>query len=161
LTGQTIASFRKESLPQVNAAQLREQSAFVDLGLDPVSAKVFLASFKHDEKQDEVGLAGKLARGEFGDNPEAEVNPGMVGHSGCVVGGYVLVPSIVTAGVGSDSGPDASLLAAAESAGCCPFAAALMKAPEVASLLSAATGMNYSPEDVLQAGRRIAAGGGK
>jgi hypothetical protein len=161
LTGQTIARFRKESLPQVNAAQLREQSAFVDLGLDPVSAKVFLASVKHDEKQDEVGLASKLARGEFGDNSEAGVNPGKVGSSGCVVGGYVLVPSIVTAGPGNDADADGSLLAAAESAGCCPFAAALMKAPEIASLLSAATGMSYSPEDVLRAGRRIAAAGGE
>jgi aldehyde:ferredoxin oxidoreductase len=161
LTGETIARFRKESLPQVNAAQLREQSAFVDLGLDPVSAKVFLAPFKQDEKQDEVELAGKLARGGFGDKTEAESNPGRVGHSGCVIGGYVLVPSIVAAGPGNDSGPDASLLAAAESAGCCPFAADLMKAPEIASLLSAATGMYYSPEDVLRAGRRIAAAGGK
>jgi hypothetical protein len=141
---------------------LRERSAFVDLGLEPVSAKVFLASVKQDEKQDEVGLAGKLARGEFGDNTEVEVNPGMVGHSGCVVGGYVLVPSMVMAGPGNDSdADDGSLLVAAESAGCCPFAAALMKAAEIASLLSAATGMSYSPEDVLRAGRRIAASGGE
>jgi aldehyde:ferredoxin oxidoreductase len=53
------------------------------------------------------------------------------------------------------------MLAAAESAGCCPFAAALMKAPEIASLLSSATGMDYSPEDVLRAGRRIATAAGK
>ena len=161
LTGETIARFHNESLPQVDAAQLREQRAFVDLGLDYVSAKASLASGKYDDTLDQVELAGKLARGEVGENTEAEVNPGEVGNSGCVVGGYVLVPAIATAELGNDSGADVSMLAAAESAGCCPFAAALMKAPEIASLLSSATGMDYSPEDVLRAGRRIATAAGK
>jgi aldehyde:ferredoxin oxidoreductase len=158
LTGETIARFHNESLPQIDAAQLREQRAFVDLGLDYVSAKTMLASGKSDDTQDQVDLAGKLARGELGENTEAEVNPGEVGNSGCVVGGYVLIPAIATAGLRDDSGV---VLAAAESAGCCPFAAALMKAPEIASLLSSATGMDYSPEDVLRAGRRIATAAGK
>jgi len=161
LTGETIARFHNESLPQVDAAQLREQRAFVDLGLDYVSAKAVLASCKCDDMQDQVELAGKLARGELGENTEAEVRPGEAGNSGCVVGGYVLVPAMATAGLGNDAGADASMLAAAESAGCCPFAAALMKAPEIASLLSSATGMDYTPEDVLRAGRRIATAAGK
>jgi aldehyde:ferredoxin oxidoreductase len=165
LTGETIARFHNESLPQVDAAQLREHRAFVDLGLDYVSAKALLASGKcdgmQDGMQDPVELAAKLARGELGENTGADVNPGEVGNSGCVVGGYVLVAAIATAGLGDDSGVDASMFAAAESAGCCPFAAALMKAPEIASLLSSATGMDYSPEDVLRAGRRIATAAGK
>jgi len=161
LTGETIAKFHHESLPQVDAAQLREQRAFIDLGLDYVSAKALLASGKYDGMQDPVELAGKLARGELGENSGADVNPGEVGNSGCVVGGYVLVPAIATAGLENDSGADASMLAAAESAGFCPFAAALMKAPEIASLLNSATGMDYSPEDVLRAGRHIATAAGK
>ena len=159
-TGETIARFHNESLPQVDAERLREQRAFVDLGLDYVSAKALLASGKYD-MQDQMELARKLARGELGESTEAELKPEDVGNSGCVIGGYVLVPAISTADMGNDSVADASLLAAAESAGCCPFAAVLMKAPEIASLLSSATGMNYSPEDVLRAGRRIATAAGK
>jgi aldehyde:ferredoxin oxidoreductase len=53
------------------------------------------------------------------------------------------------------------LSVAAQSAGCCPFTAASMKAPEIATLLSSATGIDYSTEDILRAGKRIASAAGK
>jgi aldehyde:ferredoxin oxidoreductase len=46
-------------------------------------------------------------------------------------------------------------MAALESAGLCPFVAAVLDAETSAALLQATTGIAFSPEEVLLAGERI------
>lgn len=160
LTGETLANFGKDSMPHINQARLHEQRAFTDLGLDYVRTKALLSTVPRESGEDDLELAMRLANGEL--QCAADDGPLPLGsYSGCSVGGYVLVPALERTGLGQDSGVDAATLAAAESAGCCPFAAAAMPAEEIADLLSSATGIDYSPEDVLRAGRRLATAAGK
>ncbi len=160
LTGETLANFGKDSMPHINRARLHEQRAFTDLGLDYVRAKALLATVPRAPGEDDLTLAVRLANGELQCAEDGAPLP-QASYSGCAVGGYVLVPALDTTGLGQDSGVDAATLAAAESAGCCPFAAASMPASEIAHLLSSATGIEYSPDDVLRAGRRLATAAGK
>ncbi|MDR3763709.1 MAG: aldehyde ferredoxin oxidoreductase N-terminal domain-containing protein [Acidobacteriota bacterium] len=160
LTGETLASFGRDSLPHINRARLLEYHAFTDLGLDYVRAKACLAHVERKEGEDEFDLAVRLAHGQLnGAATEESVAQGAAG--GCAVGGFVLVPALKTTSIGQENGVDAAALAAAESAGCCPFAAAAMPPEEIAHILTSATGIEYSPEDVLRAGRRLATATGK
>jgi aldehyde:ferredoxin oxidoreductase len=63
----------------------------------------------------------------------------------CMVGGYPIVPKLTPG----------DLQAVLDSAGLCPFLAAGISTGVIAELLSAATGITYSEDEIAQAGRRI------
>jgi len=72
-------------------------------------------------------------------------------HGGCRVGGYTIMPRLVA----GDSAEQA-LAAVADSATLCPFALAALDAADIAALLSTATGIAYSAEEVMGVGQRLA-----
>lgn len=153
-TDETLSCLRAETSAQ--NAQLQEQREFVDLGLDYVLTKALLSSGKFGgARNDDATMAGRLAHGEFGAAASEEMQPEEVSHSGCTVGGYVMVPGALTSGRESDL-EKRLMLAAAELVGSCAFAASRLSAEQIASLLRLATGVDYSPEDVLRAGEKIA-----
>lgn len=153
-TDETLSCLQAETRSQI--AQLQEQRSFVDLGLDYVLTKTLLSSGQYGEtRESDTELATRLAHGEFGEIAPLETPPEEVSYSGCTVGGYLLVPDAVTSGRDNDP-RKASLQAAAELVGSCPFAALQLSAAQIASLLSLATGLDYSAEDVLRAGKQIA-----
>lgn len=153
-TDETLACLRAETDAQNE--QLREQYQFVDLGLDYVLAKKLLSSDRFSGvREGDVALAKKLAHGEFAAAASEEIQPDEVSHSGCLVGGYVMVPGALADGKKNDT-ETSSMLAAAELVGSCAFAASRLNPEQIATLLRLATGMDYSPEDVLRAGEKIA-----
>jgi aldehyde:ferredoxin oxidoreductase len=70
----------------------------------------------------------------------------------CIAGGYPIVPKLSFKN-GQESGQD--LLSLLDSTGLCPFLAAGIETGTIAGLLSAATGISFSEDEIVQAGRRI------
>ena len=86
----------------------------------------------------------------------AEEHP-LTDHSGCRVGGYTIVPRIIHHNDSSVSVTNhwRALTAVADSAPLCPFALAAINASDIAELLNAATGIDYSSDDIVRLGERV------
>jgi aldehyde:ferredoxin oxidoreductase len=144
----------------------QQYGLFTDLGLEFAATKAMLAAFSKGDEADEAKLARKTAYGN-GPRPCSSrqwnpfpAQPRRGGYpptdrSGCVAGGYIVIPRLADPD-GTDTARHRWLLAAAaDSAGLCPFALGTLEADVVAELLSAATGIDYSPGEIMQAGERI------
>jgi aldehyde:ferredoxin oxidoreductase len=68
----------------------------------------------------------------------------------CIVGGHPIVPRLLS---GDQASQD--ILAVLDSAGLCPFLAAGIANSMIAELLSSATGVKFSEDEIIQIGRRI------
>ena len=150
-------------------ARLQQYGLFTDLGLEFVAMKAMLATLSQGDEGDEAKLARKTAYGNGSRHcfarhlnaSPAKTNGGdypPTDRSGCIAGGYMVIPQImgVTGSEGDASARRLRLLAAvADSAGLCPFVLGSIEAEAVAELLSAATGINYSPGEIMRAGARI------
>jgi aldehyde:ferredoxin oxidoreductase len=168
-TGEVLRLTNETQPDQVDGQRL--QNGFLtDLGLDFVTTKAMLASFSKEQGSDEAELARKMAHGEAVGQPStrwgvpdteaAEGGYRPTDHSACVVTGHLMVPRIVHYD-GPRSAEWASrwqaLTAVVDSAVLCPYALAVVDATDIAALMGAATGIAYSPDDIVQAGERIVA----
>jgi len=149
-------------------AQLQQYGLFTDLGLEFAAMKAMLATLSQGDEVDEAKLARKTALGNgprhcFVRHRDTSPAPARDGgypstdRSGCLAGGYVVIPRMGDEAVPeSPAGRRLRLLAAvADSAGLCPFVLENLEVEGIAELLSAATGVDYSPAEVWRAGERI------
>jgi aldehyde:ferredoxin oxidoreductase len=150
-------------------ARLQQYGLFTDLGLEFVAMKTMLGTLSKGDGGDEAKLARKTAygngsRGCFARHLNASPAKTIDGdypptdRSGCVAGGYMVIPRI--AGIASSDSPASAhrlrlLAAVADSAGLCPFILGNVEVEAVAELLSAVTGIDYSPGEIMRAGERI------
>ena len=98
-------------------------------------------------------MAAKLAGGAAVESNEPWSDGQSVDRGPCMVAGYAIVPR-VPAGNGQDEAL-CDLMAVLDSAGLCPFLVAGIRMEQIAELLSAATGVAFSQDEIAQAGRRI------
>ncbi len=131
--------------------RLREYRSFVDLGLDFTTAKAIVGSPDKCGNQDE--LARKLASGEKLGQPQDKSAYSGIDRGPCMAAGYAVYPRIPAAD-GQDEALS-NLMAVLDSAGLCPFLCDGISVGTVAELLSAATGIAFSQQDVLQVAQRI------
>jgi aldehyde:ferredoxin oxidoreductase len=158
----------------------------VELGLNPLIMKGMWAAIKKSLQtgelqgsladrlalMDERLLAKKIAYrdggiGEmFAQGPEAlplglaKFNCYQTDYSGCSIGGLLVIPKSHKLAEGGDASTKESwqLARVLEEIGLCPFLLRFVDIPEVAAMLSAATGIHYSPEDLIQSGEAIVTG---
>ncbi len=140
------------SPPAELGERLREYRHFADLGLDFVAAKTSLASLGKEAEADPAGFARKLAAGEMEGTGSINGNRAM-DRGACFASGYAVAPNI-SQGNGQDRALSC-LVSILDSAGLCPFLAAGIETGTIAGLLNAATGIDFSQEEILQAGQRI------
>jgi aldehyde:ferredoxin oxidoreductase len=98
------------------------------------------------EYRKSVDLGLDLVREKIGGDGNCRIDRGP-----CIVGGYPIVPRLSKNS--QDSAQD--LLSILDSVGLCPFLAAGIEIGAIAGLLSAATGISFSENEIVQAGRRI------
>jgi hypothetical protein len=139
--------------PSELAERLKDYRLFVDYGLDFNAARTFLSSRENEGNLGFEELAQKLAGGAEiktsgfrSDNPNIDRGP-------CFAAGYAIAPRLA-AGNGHDDGLR-DLMAVLDSVGLCPFLAAGISMETIAELLSAATGIAFTLEELTQAGQRI------
>jgi aldehyde:ferredoxin oxidoreductase len=149
--------------------RLAQYRCFVDLGLDFLAMKSVLSSLGVKGEDEEIAVARRIAFGQgqrATPAQDAHASSDFVQQNGysqterspCLVGDYAVVPRLDScfSRKSTKAGEDlASLMAALESAGLCPFAAANMDTETAAALLQAATGIAFSPAEVLRVGARI------
>jgi hypothetical protein len=133
--------------------RMKDYRLFVNYGLDFAAARTFLSSLGKEGNGDPEALAQKLADGDEieasgfrSDNPNIDRGP-------CFAGGYAIAPRLF-AGNGQDEGMR-DLMAVLDSVGLCPFLAAGISMETIVELLSAATGIAFTLEELVQAGQRI------
>jgi hypothetical protein len=141
------------STPEELGERLKEYRYFTNLGLDFAGAKAILASLGAEEEENHRELAQKLADG-------ADVGTGQIDSTGqsmdrgaCFVSGYAIYPR-VSGGNGQDRAT-ADLMAVLDSVGLCPFLAAGISVKQIVELLRAATGIEFTQDEIVQAGQRI------
>ena len=158
-----------ELQPDRAGGQRQLDELFVDLGLDAVAMRTVLARCEGDGSLDPAALASKIAYGQdAGQSLVRWLESHVVGmaeddyppadHSGCAFGGYPIIPRIVHYDglhVGDSVRHCQALTAVADSALVCPFVLAAIDAADIAALLSAATGIDYSPDEIVRVGERI------
>jgi aldehyde:ferredoxin oxidoreductase len=128
------------------------------------------SSFAFDEGQKSIALTAGNLETVFENPPLAEyrksidlgldfVKEKLGGESycpmdrgACIAGGYPIIPRLSFKN-GQDTALD--LLSLLDSVGLCPFLAAGIEVGAIAGLLSAATGISFSEDEIVQAGRRI------
>jgi hypothetical protein len=136
---------------------LEEYRLFTDLGLDFVTGKEKMASFGNGPKCEPEALAlsgdddGLRQASSASDNGCAEMFEQGMDRGACIAAGYAVVPKIPA----DTGGAMGDLMALMDSAGLCPFLAAGIDTGIVAELLAAATGMDFSRDEIMQAGQRI------
>lgn len=133
--------------------RLQAYRTFVNYGLDFAAARRFLSSQGKEVNGNSEELAGMLACGDAlpagsfpGDSASMDRGP-------CFAAGYAIAPRLLS-GSGRDD-EQREMLAVLDSAGLCPFLAAGVGMETIAELLTAATGLEFSKDDVIQAGQRI------
>jgi aldehyde:ferredoxin oxidoreductase len=112
--------------PSELSERLKEYRSSVDMGLDFAAAKA---------EGKEKGSRSLIERGP------------------CMAAGYAIFPRVPAA-----DGQDetlSGLMAVLDSAGLCPFLCGAIGMDEIAELLTAATGVGFSQQDVVQAAQRI------
>jgi aldehyde:ferredoxin oxidoreductase len=165
-TSEETLSLRGDAQPSSVDCRWQQYGLFTDLGLEFAATKAMLAAFSKGDEADEGKLARKTAygngprhcfarQGNASSAPPQDHSYPPTDRSGCVAGGYIVIPRLADPD-GTDTARHRWLLAAvADSAGLCPFALETLKTDMVAELLSAATGIDYSPGEIMQAGERI------
>jgi aldehyde:ferredoxin oxidoreductase len=133
--------------------RLKEYRFFTDLGLDFAAARTLFASLGKDAEGRHRELAEKLAGGADIKSKETMNNGQNIDRGACVVAGYAVVPRI-SEGNGQDEATS-SLVAVLDSAGLCPFLAAGISMEKIIELLTSATGVAFSQDDMAQVGQRI------
>jgi aldehyde:ferredoxin oxidoreductase len=133
--------------------RMKEYRFFTDLGLEFSAAREMLDSLGNDATGNHTELARKLACGdELG--AKVTVSNGLdIDHGPCIAAGYAIIPR-VPAGNGQDEART-DLMAVLDSAGLCPYLVAGIGMDTVAELLTAATGVAFSQDEIIQAGQRI------
>jgi hypothetical protein len=147
------------STPDELIDRMKEYRFFTDLGLDFVAAKTIMASLGKEAESNHRKLAEKLAGGAEIAARETKSNSQNIDRGPCTVAGYAIVPK-VSAGNGSDDATG-DLMAVLDSAGLCPFLASGISMEKIAELLTAATGVVFTADDMAQAGQRISWAFGK
>jgi len=150
----------KEYLPLLAGAtpfelseRMKEYRYFLDLGLDFASAKSILSSLGKEAEGKHAELARKMADGQEFESKEAKSNGQSIDRGPCMVAGYAIVPKIAT-GNGQDESLTC-LMSVLDSVGLCPFLAAGISMDTIAEMLTNATGVAFTPDDMAQAGQRI------
>jgi len=142
--------------------RLAEYRLFTDLGLDFAAGKAKTAFPGDGAEGEQAALALKLARGEGSGRTVSGCSAGdicaeapgpVIDRGACIAGGYAVVPRIPAGNGGGEATSD--LIAVLDSAGLCPYLAAGIDPGIIAELLTAATGIQFSRDKVMQAGRRI------
>lgn len=139
--------------PDELSERLKEYRYFTDLGLDFTAAKAILTSLGKEAEGNHRELARKLAAGTEFESRGTKNNGPSIDRGACIVAGYAIVPS-VPAGNGQDEAMS-DLMAVLDSAGLCPYLAAGISMEKIAELLTAATGIAFSQDEIVQAGQRI------
>jgi hypothetical protein len=101
--------------------------------------------------QDE--LVRKLASGEKFERPQNKNSNSGMDRGPCMAAGFAIYPRIPAADGQDEALSD--LMAVLDSAGLCPFLCGGIGMGTVAELLSAATGVAFSQQDVSQVAQRI------
>jgi len=139
--------------PDVLSERLKEYRSFTDLGLDFAAAKAILASQGKDTADSQAEMARKLAAGnviEEGQKPGDSLD---VDYGPCIADGYAVIPRVAT---GNDQDESRTcLMAVLDSVGLCPYLVAGIGMETIVELLAAATGIAFSKDEIVQAGRRI------
>jgi hypothetical protein len=150
----------KEYLPLLAGAtpfelgeRMKEYRFFLDLGLGFEAAKSALASLGNEAENRHAELALKMADGQQLENKETGYNGLNIDRGPCMVAGYAIVPKIA-AGNGQDEALT-SLMSVLDSVSLCPFLASGIGMDTIAGLLTDATGVAFTPDDMAQAGQRI------
>jgi hypothetical protein len=140
------------STPGELGESLREYRSFVDLGLDYAAAKSALRGAD--------GNALELARNlAFGAKSVVSANGNgngslpLIERGPCMAAGFAIFPRIPAADGSDESCCD--LLSILDSAGLCPFLGAGIEFGMIAELLTSATGIEFSQQDILQVAQRI------
>lgn len=141
------------STPYEMAERLEEYRYFTDLGLDFTAAKAILASLGDGAAGKHRELAQKLAAGAQIGSGQIQSSGQSVDRGACFVSGYAVFPK-VSSGNGQDRATS-DLMAVLDSVGLCPFLAAGIRVEQIVEMLSAATGIEFSQDEILQAGQRI------
>ena len=133
--------------------RMKEYRHFLNLGLDFASAKSVLSSLGEAAEGKHAEIARKMAEGREFEGKGAGSNGQNIDRGPCMAAGYAIVPKI-TAGNGQDESLTC-LMAVLDSVGLCPFLAAGIGLDTIADLLTNATGVVFTPDDLAQAGQRI------
>jgi hypothetical protein len=141
------------STPGELSERMKEYRYFTDLGLDFAAAKTILTCLGKETEGKHAELAQRLAGGEKIENKETNGNGQSIDRGPCMVAGYAIVPK-VTAGDGQDE-TTTDLMSVLDSVGLCPFLAAGIGMEKISELLTNATGVAFTPDDMTQAGQRI------
>ncbi len=131
--------------------RLGQYRSFVDLGLDFTSARAIVSLAGKNGNQDE--LVRKLASGEKFERPQNKNSNSGMDRGPCMAAGFAIYPRIPAADGQDEALSD--LMAVLDSAGLCPFLCGGIGMGTVAELLSAATGVAFSQQDVSQVAQRI------
>ncbi|HTY64430.1 MAG TPA: aldehyde ferredoxin oxidoreductase N-terminal domain-containing protein [Acidobacteriota bacterium] len=150
----------KEYLPLLAGAtpfelgeRMKEYRHFLDLGLDYAAAKSVLTSLGKEVEGSHTELARKMADGQEFVSKENRSNGQNIDRGPCMVAGYAIVPKI-TAGNGQDEALTI-LMSVLDSVSLCPFLASGIGLEKIAELLTHATGVPFTPDEMAQAGQRI------
>jgi len=141
------------STPYEIAERLEEYRYYTDLGMDFAGAKAILASLGDAAAGRHRELAQKLAAGAQIGSPQIRANGQSVDRGACFVAGYAVFPRVDN-GNGQDR-TTSDLMAVLDSVGLCPFLAAGIRVERIVEMLSAATGIEFSQDEIVQAGQRI------
>jgi len=133
--------------------RMKEYRYFLDLGLDYAAAKSVLSSPGNEAEGRQMELAVKLAGGQQFKREENKYDGQNIDRGPCMVAGYAMVPKIA-AGNGQDEALTI-LMSVLDSVGLCPFLASGIGMEKIAELLTGATGIAFTAEDIFQAGQRI------
>ena len=141
------------SPPVLLGERLAEYRSFIDLGLDYVAARSVLASLEKEGAGDRMEWARKLAAGGEIRAESARSNGLGVKRGPCIAAGYAIVPAISAANGRNE--PLNNLMAILDSVGLCPFLAAGIEMETIVELLTAATGMAFTKDELMQVGQTI------
>jgi hypothetical protein len=130
--------------------QLAEYRSFVDMGLDFAAAKAVL---RKEKNGDQAVLIRRLASGGMPQQDGNAAGTPCIDRGPCMAAGYMIFPRVPAADGTDEALSD--LMAVLDSAGLCPFLSAGIDMETVAGLLSAATGVAFSKQDIVQVAQRI------
>ncbi len=137
------------STPGELGESLKEYRSFVDLGLDYAAAKSALIGANGNALES----ARKLASGEGSVLTPNGNGTSLIERGPCMAAGFAIYPRIPGADGQDENCSD--LLSILDSAGLCPFLGAGIEFDVIAELLTSATGIEFSQQDVLQVAQRI------
>ncbi len=151
--GKEILPLAAGSPAEVLFERLREYRSFIDLGLNFAAAKDLLMSTGNEATGSQMERARKLASGNGIESTGMTSNGQDIDHGPCIAGGYAIIPRIPF-GNGQDEEQN-KLMAVLDSVGLCPYLVAGIGMGTIAELLSAATGIAFSHDELIQTGQRI------